>query len=87
MFTYFLSKDNSKLDLIPLHHFATGMAEEVFSLLKCVPLNTDIDYCESILFHRAEILSLEDDGHISGYLTLWIALPTKYIKLKTNMYL
>jgi len=40
-----------------------------------------IKYCESILFRGAEISSFEDDGHIRGYLTLWIALPTK---LKRN---
>jgi len=34
-------------------------------------------YCESILFRGAEISSFEDDGHIRGYLTSWIALPTK----------
>jgi len=34
-------------------------------------------YCESILFRGAEISSFEDDGHICGYLTSWIALPTK----------
>ena len=37
-------------------------------------------YCESILFRGAEISSFEDDGHIRGYLTLWIALPTKLKK-------
>jgi len=36
-----------------------------------------VNYCESILFRGAEISSFEDDGHIRGYLTLWIALPTK----------
>jgi len=35
-------------------------------------------YRESILFCGADILSFEYDGHICGYLTLWIALPTKY---------
>ena len=34
-------------------------------------------YCESILFRGAEISLFEDDGHIRGYLTSWIALPTK----------
>ena len=34
-------------------------------------------YCESILFRGAQISSFEDDGHIHGYLTSWIALPTK----------
>ena len=34
-------------------------------------------YCESILFSGAEISSFEDDGHIRGYLTSWIALSTK----------
>jgi len=39
-------------------------------------------YYESMLFSGAEISSFEDDGHIRGYLTSWIALPTKYTKLK-----
>ena len=39
-------------------------------------------YCESILFRGAEIWSFEDDGHIRGYLTTWIALPTKLKKYK-----
>jgi len=39
-------------------------------------------YCESILFRGAEISSFEDDGHIRGYLTSWIALPTKLKKYK-----
>ena len=34
-------------------------------------------YCESILFRGAEISSFEEDGHIRGYLTSWIALLTK----------
>jgi len=34
-------------------------------------------YCESILFRGAEISSFEDDRHIRGFLTSWIALPTK----------
>ena len=37
---------------------------------------------KAFLFHGADILSFEDDGHICGYLTSWIALPTKYKKLK-----
>ena len=41
-----------------------------------------LDYCESILFRGAEISSFEDDGHIRGYLTSWIALPTKLKKYK-----
>ena len=43
-------------------------------------------YCESILFRGAEISLFEDDGHIRGYLTLWIALPTKLKKIQ-NYYL
>jgi len=39
-------------------------------------------YCESILFRGAEISSFEDDGHIRGYLTSWIALSTKLKKYK-----
>jgi len=39
-------------------------------------------YCESILFRGAEISSIEDDGHIRGYLTSRIALPTKIKKYK-----
>ena len=41
-----------------------------------------VEYCESILFRGAEISSFEDDGHIRGYLTSWIALPTKLKKYK-----
>jgi len=40
------------------------------------------EYCESILFRGAEISSFEDEGHIRGYLTSWIALPTKLKKNK-----
>jgi len=40
-------------------------------------------YCESILFRGAEISSFKDYGHIRGYLTSWIALPTKLKKYKT----
>ena len=36
-----------------------------------------VNYCESILFRGAEISSFEDDGHVRGYLTSWIAIPTK----------
>jgi len=43
-------------------------------------------YCESILFRGAEISSFEDDGHIRGDLTSWIALPTKLKKIQ-NYYL
>jgi len=53
----------------------------VYSLLfDCLMLL--LDYCESILFRGAEISSFEDDGHIRGYLTSWIALPTKLKKYK-----
>jgi len=34
-------------------------------------------YCESILFRGAEISSFEDDAYVRGYLTSWIAIPTK----------
>jgi len=44
------------------------------------------NYCESILFRGAEISSFEDDGHICGYLTSWISLPTKWKKIQ-NYYL
>ena len=39
-------------------------------------------YCESILFRGAEISLFEDDRQIRGYLTSWIALPTKLKKYK-----
>jgi len=39
-------------------------------------------YCESILFSGEENSSFEDDGHIRGYLTSWIALPTTLKKYK-----
>ena len=41
-----------------------------------------VKYCESILFRGAEISSFEDDRQIRGYLTSWIALPTKLKKYK-----
>jgi len=44
-----------------------------------------MSYCESILFRGAEISSFEDEEHIPGYLTSWIALPTKYKKLKKKI--
>jgi len=51
--------------------------------IKCLLyLFTFILYCESILFRGAEISSFEDDGHIHGYLTSLIALPTKLKKYK-----
>jgi len=42
-----------------------------------IPADHVVNYCESILFRGAEISSFENDGHIRGYLTSWIALPTK----------
>ena len=47
------------------------------SLCSKVVADTRSLYCESILFHGAEISSFQDDGHISGYFTSWIALPMK----------
>ena len=41
-------------------------------------------YCESILFRGAEFSLFEDDGHIRGYLTSWIALPKYYPKFLTD---
>jgi len=54
--------------------------------LHCMSIvQTYVCYCESILFRGAEISSFEDDGHIRGYLTSWIVLPTK-LKIQ-NYYL
>jgi len=39
-------------------------------------------YCESILCRGAEISLFEDHGHICGYLTSLIALPTKLKKIQ-----
>jgi len=47
----------------------------------CLPNKTERvnrEYCESILFRVAEISSFEDNRHIRGYLTSWIALPMKF---------
>jgi len=52
----------------------------LFLCLKLVYANSSFEcmsYCESILFCGAEISSFEDNGHIRGYLTSWIAIPTK----------
>jgi len=76
MLHYILFTLNLSLNLLVNVHCPLCLKRNYCKLLT----GNNFKYCESILFCGAEISSFEDDGHIRGYLTSWIALPTKLKK-------
>ena len=72
--------DQLKARLADTRSVCSKVLADTRSLCSKVLADTRSLYCESILFHGAEISSFEDAGHIRGYLTSWIALPTKLKK-------